>query len=104
MVIDAEIEDLIPTYLQSKQQDMQTIRDALTCGDYEKIRLLGHSMKGSGGGYGFHRITEIGADIEHAAKEQNAAVILEQIRELAKYLDRVEIEFSHNPPSAPHAI
>ena len=101
VVIDAELEDLIPVYLQSKQQDIQSIQDALACGDYDKIRLLGHSMKGSGGGYGFQRITELGADIEQAAKGKNAANILGHIRELTDYLDRIEIEFIPNPSSAP---
>jgi HPt (histidine-containing phosphotransfer) domain-containing protein len=70
VVIDAELEDLFPVSLQTRQQDIRTMRDAVACGDYEKIRLLGHSMKGSAGVYGFQRITGIGARIEHAAKEK----------------------------------
>lgn len=65
--IDADLEELIPGYLRNKQNDIDAIATALLKDDYEAIRIIGHSMKGSGGGYGFDLITELGKAIESAA-------------------------------------
>ncbi len=39
-------------------------------GDYATIRTLGHQMAGTGGGYGFDPITEIGGALEESALAQ----------------------------------
>ncbi len=91
--IDRDLEDLIPGYLERRQEDVSAIRDACDAGDFDKIKILGHSMKGSGGGYGFDRITEIGRMIEESAKNQDAAAILVHAGDLADYVSRVEIVY-----------
>ena len=62
--VDPELEDLIPGYLENRHSDVQSILAALERGDCETIRVLAHSMKGSGGGYGFDAITDISGDID----------------------------------------
>lgn len=91
--IDRDLADLIPGYLARRQEDIAAIRSALTKGDFEQVRILGHSMKGSGGGYGFDRITEIGRHIEEAAKDKNTGRIMACTDELAEYLSRIEIVY-----------
>jgi Hpt domain len=59
--------------------------------DFEAIRMLGHSMKGAGGGYGFDGVTEIGRNLEEAAKEADSNKIRNGVHELAEYLRRVEV-------------
>ena len=51
--VDPEIADLIPGYLINREQDIVAIYDALNKKDLPTVRILVHSMKGSGGGYGF---------------------------------------------------
>src|SRR5206468_4302466 len=72
-------------------KDIAAMLDAVQRGDFETVRVLGHSMKGAGGGYGFDAITEIGAALEQAAKQRNAAEIRNRVQELSRYLDRVEV-------------
>ena len=67
------------------------MQEALEQGDFETVRLLGHSMKGAGGGYGFDAITDIGAALEEAAKDSNPGAVLRGLSDLAAYLDRVEV-------------
>jgi len=50
-------------------------------------------MKGCGGGYGFDEITDIGMQIEQAAKEKNTAKIRTQLEILSRYLDGVEVVY-----------
>ncbi len=89
--VERSLESLIPVYLQRRANDVVAIREAIAAGDFDKAQILGHSMKGSGGGYGFDHITEYGARIEEAAAAHDAAVVLDATRLLADYLDCVQI-------------
>ncbi len=91
--IDADLKELIPGYIENRLEDIKSISELLRDGDYENIRILGHSMKGSGGGYGFDRISEIGETIEDAAMEKNPGAIRNCIDELSTYLNSVVISY-----------
>lgn len=88
---DPEIADLIPKFLDNRQKDIDMIESALEKNDFETIRILGHSMKGAGGGYGFDGVTEIGKNLEEAAKEADSNKIRNGVHELAEYLRKVEV-------------
>ncbi len=89
--VDPELADLIPGYLANRQKDIVAISGAIEKRDLETIRILGHSMKGSGGGYGFDAITDIGAALEKAAQEGREEVIRREIIRLEDYLRDVVI-------------
>jgi HPt (histidine-containing phosphotransfer) domain-containing protein len=89
--IDPELKDLIPEYLENRYKDIESITAALEQKDYGTVQTLGHSMKGSGGGYGFEGITEIGRALEQAAKCQNSEEIRKLTSELGTYLECVEV-------------
>lgn len=91
--VDSDIEDLIPGFLENRQEDVKSIYDALEKEDYETIRILGHSMKGAGGGYGFDEITDIGRSIEESAEDKNQEEVKKWVINLSNYLDRVEIVY-----------
>ncbi len=89
--VDAELEDLIPGYLENRHKDAKEIQAALASGIYETIRTIGHSMKGSGGGYGFNTISAIGSSLEYAAKEKYSEEIRRRLNELIHYLENVYV-------------
>jgi hypothetical protein len=89
--IDPDIEDLIPGFLANRKADVDKIRASIDTGNYADIRIIGHSMKGAGGGYGFDAITEIGDVIERAALASDDSVIKEQTSILEDYLSRLEL-------------
>ncbi len=93
MEIPCELKDMIPDYLSSRRKDILSIAEALEKNDIDAIRAIGHGMKGSGAGYGFSRITEIGGDLEQAANEANLGEIQNLKRVLAEYVERVEIAY-----------
>jgi HPt (histidine-containing phosphotransfer) domain-containing protein len=96
VVVNKDLEDLIPGYLENRRRDIGRLQEALSQGDWERLRILGHSMAGSGGGYGFAEITTLGRQLERAAQARDASQVEARIRELASYLDRVRVE---TPPS-----
>jgi len=91
--IDKDLEDLIPGYIENRQKDIISIRNALEKSDFESIRILGHSMKGSGGGYGFDEITRIGASLETTAKDKDAEAIKQWTEKLSFYINNIDITY-----------
>ncbi len=94
--MDPELADLIPDYLERRGQDLESMNAALAGADFEPVRILGHSMKGSGAAYGFEALTAIGAALEIAAKAEDAEAIRSQLAAMEDYLNRVEL---HAPTS-----
>jgi HPt (histidine-containing phosphotransfer) domain-containing protein len=92
-VVDEELRDLVPGYMDNRRKDLMEVRSALERGDFETIRSLGHKMKGSGGGYGFDGISEIGQAFENGAKNASVEDVREQVQRLENYLDQVEIVY-----------
>ena len=91
--VDADLEELIPGFLENRIKDVQSLREALAEQDVGKIQSIGHSLKGVGGGYGFDALSEIGAAIEAAAKQQDLGSIEALIVSMADYLERIDIVF-----------
>jgi HPt (histidine-containing phosphotransfer) domain-containing protein len=93
VTVDEDLQDLIPGYLDNRIKDIEIIHESLAQGDYEVIRSIGHKMKGSGGGYGFDKITDIGRAIEEAAKTGHREEIGRQTEMLKTYMERLEIVY-----------
>lgn len=89
--VDPDLEDLIPIFLDNRRKDVETLTEALAGRDFEKIRFVGHDMKGAGGGYGFQAISDIGSRLEEAAKNGDPATIQNCIHDLSDYLRRVKV-------------
>jgi HPt (histidine-containing phosphotransfer) domain-containing protein len=90
--VDAVLAPLVPKYLERRRADIVTAREAVGSGDFGAISVIGHGMKGSGGGYGFDQVTECGGDLEAAAQAQDAVAVLGTLERLEHYLDAVVIE------------
>jgi HPt (histidine-containing phosphotransfer) domain-containing protein len=89
--VDSDLEELIPGYLQNRRKDIEALREALAREDFDTSQQLGHTMKGSGGGYGFDSISAIGMAIEEASKSRSQDKVRHAVSELADYLDRVKV-------------
>ncbi len=79
--------------MQRRREDVASIRTSLSGGDLDKIRITGHSMKGTGGGYGFEELSRIGSELEKAAQAEDADAISSLVARLEEYLDKVVIEY-----------
>jgi PAS domain S-box-containing protein len=92
--VEARLQEILPGYLERRRADIRAIRAALDLADFDSIRTLGHQLKGSGGGYGLQRLTEIGAALELSAEAQDPAAILRSSRELEQFLDLVSVSYA----------
>jgi HPt (histidine-containing phosphotransfer) domain-containing protein len=89
--IDPDLREIVPAFLENRKKDLQTLERCLQERELETVRLLGHRMKGDGGGYGFNRISEIGGHLEHAALARDFAALRECWAQLQDFLTRVEV-------------
>jgi hypothetical protein len=93
VVVDSSLSDIVPIFLSNIRENPEKILQALDAGNFDLPRTLGHNMKGTGTAYGFSPITDIGAEIENAAKVQDADTIRRKAAELAAFLEQVKVEF-----------
>jgi PAS domain S-box-containing protein len=91
--VDSSLAKLVPGFLEGRRRDVDTIAAALERSDYDIVRIVGHNMKGAGAGYGFSRITEIGASLEQAAGRCAPEEIRSRAAELVRYLDGLHVAY-----------
>lgn len=87
---DSVLAELLPQYFDLCRRDLVQLRDALAQNDFEKVRVLGHNLKGSGGAYGFPNLTEIGASLETSGKTQDGGLARSATDRLAEFLSAQE--------------
>jgi PAS domain S-box-containing protein len=83
------LEERTPAYLDNCRRNVIAMHEALDRVDFEAVTILGHNLRGSGGGFGFQAITDIGAGLEHAAGDADIDVSRKWVCELSRYLDSV---------------
>ncbi|WP_054943498.1 Hpt domain-containing protein [Paenibacillus ihuae] len=89
--IDEDIAELIPGYMGRRREDLAELSASLEHGEFDRITGIGHSLKGSGGGYGFTGISEIGRNLEQYASLRDEVRVKECVELLEHYLNTVEI-------------
>ena len=93
VTVAKDLEDLIPTFMKNRAKELDTLRAALSGGDMEQLRQLGHRMKGVGNSYGFEKVSVLGKQIEDGAKSDDRAGLEACIAQYADYLARVKIVY-----------
>ena len=88
--MEPSIGRLAPRFLKNVEKDLKALSDAELAKDYVAVQRLGHNLSGTGTAFGFPRITELGALLEQAAKDQAKDRIRPSVLELARYLKQVQ--------------
>jgi CheY-like chemotaxis protein/HPt (histidine-containing phosphotransfer) domain-containing protein len=86
VLIDADLAEIVPQYLQEVAQDLAVVQERHAAGDFATIQTIGHNLKGTGTSYGLPNITSIGALIEASARAGHAPEVQSAIRKLGDYL------------------
>ena len=93
ITIDQDLEEIVPGFLENRRKDVASLETAMQENDLKTVRLLGHRMKGDGGGYGFQEISAIGDALEQAAIRGDRIVIQRQTATLVEFLAQVEVRY-----------
>lgn len=81
---EPEMQELLTEFRAGLEESAEQLAKLLEQQDLEGLRRLGHQMKGAGGGYGFPEITDAGAKLEDAVKNDQA--VSENVRSAAAEL------------------
>lgn len=82
---------MLTAYISRCLASLPNAKAALERSDYGHVRVFGHQLKGSGGGYGIPALTEMGLLIEGAAKQGDADKLHCHLDALEAYLSRLDI-------------
>jgi HPt (histidine-containing phosphotransfer) domain-containing protein len=91
--VDSSLEEIVPGFLENRRRDVQTLETALGRNDFKTIGVLGHRMRGDGGGYGFDAISTIGEGMEQAAARQDTEAIRRHLSNLVDFLARITVVY-----------
>jgi len=87
-MVDPELDELRREFLAEAAEKVREIETAVESASMERVTYLAHQLKGSGGSYGFKRISSVAADLEKTAERTGDDA---QLREFTASL-RAEIE------------
>tara|TARA_B100002052_G_scaffold62063_1_gene55138 strand:+ start:1086 stop:1364 length:279 start_codon:yes stop_codon:yes gene_type:complete len=83
---DDEWAEMQGMYISHTLKELNTIKEDIESTTYDSLRTFGHNIKGSGGMYGFNEITDMGANIESAAKDSDIDKIKSNLETLEIFL------------------
>ncbi|GAB4012265.1 MAG: hypothetical protein Fur0010_07970 [Bdellovibrio sp.] len=90
-IIDADLKDIMPTFLENRQKDLNNIQQALQNKDFKSIQVIGHKLAGNAGSYGLADLGEIGAKIEMSAIKQDYDELNHLYQQFVEYMGSLEI-------------
>jgi CheY-like chemotaxis protein len=95
-----ELADLVGGYVEKRLAELDVLATLTAQGDFERVRWIGHDLKGSGGTYGMPEITRLGGVLAAAAAAKDRGAIEHAIVDLSALLDRARTHLHATPPRA----
>ncbi len=93
--VDAELEELIPGFMNITRKEIRSLEEAVVEGNYEMIRRMGHRIKGASLCYCFDDLAAIAHDIEKAGQEkEDLEFIWKMAGRLSDYVEKAEVVFT----------
>jgi signal transduction histidine kinase/DNA-binding response OmpR family regulator len=93
---DPTVARLAPRYLKNMRKEFLTLEAARDAEDYATVQRIGHNLHGTGGSFGFPRITELGTIMEQAAKDRSMSEIRSAVDALGVYLVEAQRNLEHS--------
>lgn len=76
---DPDMADLVREFAVEILQFASEAERLIAAGDFAQLRVLSHTLKGAGGGYGFDRISEVSAELEAAITQTYPQPLVEHL-------------------------
>ncbi len=88
--MDPDTQDLFPVFLDSRYEELTQLHALMDLGDLPQVKRVGHTLKGTGGCYGYPLLSEIGAALESAARADDEAAVSLQVRRYTRTMQRIQ--------------
>lgn len=86
----AAIAALVPAYLANRRLDLERLRDGVRRADSDAVGALAHTIRGSGGSFGFPELSRLAGEIEEHARAGKLAPMALATELLADYLQQLQ--------------
>jgi PAS domain S-box-containing protein len=84
-------EQILAQYLKVRHQELPDMERALESGEFERLRIIGHNLAGSGTSYGFPRLTELGRLLEQAICSGDLAAVPSHVNEISGFVRSLNV-------------
>lgn len=91
--IDADLQDLIPQFIENRKKDIEALSILIENQDLVAIAQMAHKIKGAAAGYGFLDLSEMAAQMELAAKKNDPFPLPELWRKMKVHFQNIEIHY-----------
>jgi HPt (histidine-containing phosphotransfer) domain-containing protein len=92
LAADLDLQELLLRYVRDLAERSDTLVQAYRAGDIETLKRHAHQLKGTGGGYGFPRITEAASVLERDILAGSEPELLERhVLELVSLCRRARV-------------
>lgn len=91
--VDAELEDIFPTYLKNRAADMLELEKELASENFDQMRHIAHKIVGNAAGYGLEGLSHFSRQLESAAKSKDLPNCQKSFENMATYLSDLELVF-----------
>src|SRR5258706_16402618 len=95
--VEPALRELVPGFLANRRKDLEVIGRALSSGNLEAIRVVGHNIRCFSRVYGFEELTALGEEIQQAAADASTLRIAHPQTQLASYLARIDFSEMDKP-------
>ncbi len=85
------LREMAPEFLRRQRSGLLAVAASLKNGEFDPIQSFAHNMKGCGKSFGFPRLSELGREMERAAKDRDAETLRRRMVELREYLTEVDV-------------
>ena len=91
--ISKDLEELIPSFLKNRHEDVVKLQEHICKRSYGEAKEISHALKGVLGSYGFQHAYVMAASIDKNLFDRNLEKITDQVLQLKKHLEEIEINF-----------
>lgn len=91
--IDADLEDLIPQFLDNRKKDIETLEQLVAQNDLQAVSQLAHKIKGAASSYGFNELSELASKMEMQTKSNQSAGLDDLIKKMKIHFLSIEIHY-----------
>jgi hypothetical protein len=84
-LVPPELLHLIPGFLERREKEVGELAALLEQKQFADVKAIGHRLKGTGEGYGFPLVSDIGRELEAGAESRDSAKIRASIAKLADF-------------------
>ena len=85
-------------YLSRRSDDIERLRHSLDNNDFSWALKLGHQVKGNADTFEFPQMTNLGMEIEKAAKDQNKEAVRYLAEKMESAIQNARAHFMSNYP------